>query len=142
MIATRIWILALAVAIVGFVALGSSATTQASGLTGPSNDHVVSNTITHNCGVQGVIWVPDAGPSFNFSQACANHDVCYSEHHGQGEAVRASCDSAFLHDMTSSCDDMWSRSSPQFDQCLRVANLYYFGVRIGGWLFFYGPQHV
>ena len=142
MTATRIWIMALAVAIVGFVALGSAATTQASGLVGSSGGQVVSNTIVHNCGVQGVIWVPDSGPSFDFSQACANHDACYTEHHGEGEAARAACDSAFLHDMTSSCDDMWSRSNAQFDQCLRVARLYYAAVRIGGWLFFYGPQHV
>ena len=142
MTVTRTWIIALAVAIAGFVALGSAATTHAASLAGPDTSHVVSNTVMHNCGIQGVIWVPDSGPSFNFSQACANHDACYSEHHGEGEAARAACDNAFLHDMTSSCDDMWSRSQPQFTQCLRVANLYYTAVRIGGWLFFYGPQHM
>ena len=137
--ATRTWLFVIAAAVVALIALGSATVTQASGISTPSGRNVVGQSMTNNCGVPGVIVVPDSGPSFNFSQACANHDACYAEHHGEGEAARAACDSAFLHDMTSSCDDEWSRSSPQFDQCLKVAKLYYTAVPLGGWLFFYGP---
>ncbi|HEX5369650.1 MAG TPA: phospholipase A2 [Dehalococcoidia bacterium] len=137
MTATRTWFLALTIAIVAFIALESVATTQASGLTGPETGHAVLNTTADNCGVMGVFDVPDSGPSFDFSQACANHDACYSTNHGTNEAARATCDNAFLNDMLTSCNDMWSRTDPQLYQCRTVAKVYYAGVRLGGWLFFY-----
>jgi hypothetical protein len=90
-----------------------------------------------SCGVMGFD-VPDSGPNFDFSNACAGHDSCYGAHHGEGEVARKACDDAFLADMLSSCAAQWPRQLVRRAACNAVAGIYYSGVRLGGWLFFYG----
>jgi hypothetical protein len=51
---------------------------------------------TTACGPGGVgdQLVPDSGPWFNFTAACANHDACYAAQRGQ-----LNCDNWFRDDM-------------------------------------------
>ena len=90
-----------------------------------------------SCGVMGFD-VPDSGQNFDFTSACAAHDDCYGAHHGEGETARKACDDAFLSDMLSSCASQWPRQPVRRAACNTVAGIYYSGVRLGGWLFFYG----
>ena len=90
-----------------------------------------------SCGVMGFD-VPDSGPNFNFEDACTGHDACYGTHHGEGEEARKACDDAFLSAMLSSCTAQWPRQPVRRAACNTVAGIYYSGVRLGGWLFFYG----
>ena len=89
------------------------------------------------CGVDG-LEIPDSGDVFDFSEACAEHDVCYG--HGGDEYDRYLCDREFFSDMLDSCSDMWDRFDRELWQCRSIARTYYIGVRLGGFLFFpYGP---
>ena len=79
--------------------------------------------------------VPDSGATFDFTDACAQHDACYAD--PGTEQTRKQCDDAFLEDMLDSCDQQqrWKRFS-----CASRAYTYYLGVRIGGWAFYdYAP---
>ena len=82
------------------------------------------------CG-NSVIDVPDSGPGFDFSDACAAHDDCYSipgtENH------RTACDEEFLTDMLLSCEEQQRLKRLG---CITRAYTYYLGVRLGGWAFF------
>lgn len=78
--------------------------------------------------------VPDSGSTFDFVDACENHDDCYAE--GGTEADRSECDNAFLEDMQSSCNAMWPNQFFKRLACNSVAGTYYLGARIGGWAFF------
>lgn len=89
------------------------------------------------CGIPGFD-VPDSGANFDFTTACAAHDACYDAFHGQGEAARKACDDQFLADMQAACAEQWPRQPLRRAACNSVANLYYRGVRAGGWLVFYG----
>ena len=72
--------------------------------------------------------VPDSGPWFNFTQACANHDACYSAQQGQ-----AFCDSRFRDDMYAHCA---TRRWYERSLCRQTANVYYDAVRRFGHLFY------
>ena len=89
--------------------------------------------------VDGCTAVPDRGLSFDFTEACNDHDRCYFfEPLGGGETGRSACDNVFYQDMLSSCRAMW----PQWYQgvaravCNSVAFTYFLGVRSFGGLFF------
>lgn len=79
--------------------------------------------------------VPDSGKTFDFTEACGDHDACYGEKpHGTGAAARKQCDVDFYHDMVDSCNADWPRRSQWFKRgaCKGVAGLYYVGVRALG----------
>jgi hypothetical protein len=82
--------------------------------------------------------VPDTGPSFDFTTPCMHHDQCYGANHGTNEVIRKSCDDTFLAEMTKYCKDHWRWWQGQYYDCLGTAAIYYAGVRVGGWLYFYG----
>ena len=85
---------------------------------------------TTACGPGGVgdQLVPDSGPWFNFTAACANHDACYGAQMGQPE-----CDNAFRDDMYAHCA---TRPWYQRGLCRSTANVYYDAVRRFGHLFY------
>lgn len=78
--------------------------------------------------------VPDAIPGiFDFTSACAGHDLCYAG----GEQTQAACDSQFLQDMTALCTAQHPAAlDPTRYVCLAFAQLYYAGVRLFGQFFF------
>ena len=82
------------------------------------------------CG-NDVIDVPDSGRTFDFTGACADHDLCYAD--GGSESDRQECDQEFLEAMLDSCED---RPRLQRFSCVSRAYTYYAGVRLGGWAFF------
>jgi len=86
------------------------------------------------CGIDGVLDVPDSGANFNFTNACIAHDECYAA--GGTEAERTACDQQFLGNMRASCGDMWPSQPLRLRICNGVANTYYLGVHLFGWLFF------
>jgi hypothetical protein len=145
---TRFSVLVLAASI-GLLAMTGS-TASAGALTAHSSAQGVASpslpgspqavTQTGSCGVAGID-VPDEGTYFDFTDACASHDVCYTD--GGTEADRYNCDQAFLADMLASCDEMWpvagwwDRSQLRSRAiCYTVARLYYAGVRLFGGTFF------
>ncbi len=85
---------------------------------------------TTACGPGGVgdQLVPDSGPWFNFTAACAAHDACYGAQLGQ-----AYCDSRFRDDMYAHCA---TRVWYQRGLCRNTANAYYEVVRRFGYLFY------
>ena len=85
---------------------------------------------TTACGPGGVgdQLVPDSGPWFNFTAACANHDACYGAQLGQ-----AYCDSRFRDDMYAHCA---TRVWYQRALCRSTADVYYQAVRQFGYLFY------
>jgi len=86
--------------------------------------------------------VPDQTYYFDFGSACQAHDACYTT--GGSEADRLSCDQAFLSAMLASCVTKWPIAGPGgfLEQlrnrriCNYYAQLYYFGVRVGGGTYF------
>ena len=78
--------------------------------------------------------VPDSGATFDFTEACLEHDECYAA--GGTEADRNACDAAFLADMQASCAEMWPDSFFKRRICEGVAQTYHLGVHFFGWLFF------
>lgn len=79
-------------------------------------------------GGTGDALVPDRGPWFNFTSACANHDACYGAQLGQ-----AYCDNRFRDDMYAHCA---TRPWYQRGLCRGTANTYYEAVRTFGFLFY------
>jgi hypothetical protein len=79
--------------------------------------------------------VPDTGSSFDFTEACANHDACYTM--GGGPLDRLRCDNQFLREMIQWCESEWAKGDPRLIRCKLVAGAYYSAARLGGWLFFY-----
>jgi hypothetical protein len=78
--------------------------------------------------------VPDTIPGvFDFTSACAAHDLCYAG----GEQTQAACDNQFLRDMTASCVAQHPAAlDPLRYVCLTFAQLYYAGVALFGQFFF------
>lgn len=72
--------------------------------------------------------VPDSGPWFNFTAACAAHDACYGAQLGQ-----ANCDRRFRDDMYAHCA---TRPWYQRGLCRSTADVYYAAVRRFGHLFY------
>lgn len=100
----------------------------------PGGGSVAAQAADDACGIAGVFDVPDSGATFDFTEACAAHDACYSA--GGTEADRNACDAAFLQDMRDSCADMWPTQRLRRLVCEGVAATYYLGVHAFGWLFF------
>jgi Domain of unknown function (DUF4189)/Prokaryotic phospholipase A2 len=65
---------------------------------------------------------------FNFTSACNRHDLCYMDNGGPSAplAAKFSCDNAFHDSLKSSCGS--SQTGDDHQACLRLADLYYFGV--------------
>lgn len=80
---------------------------------------------------------PDRGVNYDFHQACHNHDSCYfHKPHGPDDWGRIVCDSNFYVDTHDSCDRLNARSSPELQDCYRVAKLYFGIVSRTGPFFF------
>lgn len=80
--------------------------------------------------------VPDAIPGvFDFTAACIHHDACYAS-----AGDRLACDMALRQAMTAAC--LAQRPDVYHVRrytCLAFAELYYFGVRLFGGLFYPRP---
>lgn len=78
-----------------------------------------------NCG-SGVTsgLVPDRPGGYDFNAPCANHDKCY----GTCGASKSDCDSQFLEEMQTVCEE--SANSSQ--ACMDLANIYYGAVNALG----------
>jgi Prokaryotic phospholipase A2 len=75
------------------------------------------------CGPQGgwmSNFIPDRPLGFDFTSACAAHDVCY----GLAVDTRATCDNVFRQDMYQTCDGNVV--------CERVADVYAWSVETFG----------
>jgi hypothetical protein len=75
----------------------------------------------------------DAIPGiFDFTAACAAHDVCYAS----GTQTQLACDDAFRQNMVAACATQHpSALDGRRFLCLTFAQLYYFGVRLFGQFF-------
>lgn len=85
--------------------------------------------------VDGCTAVPDSGPTFDFNDACDDHDRCYIDRpYGDDSTARRSCDRIFYADTKAWCNDRWSSRSDFFERgaCKGVAWVYYVGVRAFG----------
>lgn len=122
----RVWC-----SIVVVVALASTATPA--GAQGAPVEHVDIATLIDAFPDGGTCTgVPDAIPGiFDFTNACAVHDVCYAS--GQPQLA---CDEAFRQQMAAACAVQHpSAVDPRRYLCLTFAQLYFFGVRIFGQFF-------
>ena len=106
-------------------------------LVAPGSHASTAEAAVDYCGTAEVD-VPDAGPSFDFTAACAAHDACYAQYHGTNETNRKRCDDRFYTAMANYCKDRWRWWQGEYYDCLATASVYYAGVRLGGWLYFYG----
>jgi RHS repeat-associated protein len=71
----------------------------------------------------GDIVVPDKPGGFDFTQACQNHDDCYST---CGKSKRE-CDNQFQRDMLAVCD-LYRYFPQDYEKCSHYAMLYYLAV--------------
>lgn len=78
--------------------------------------------------------VPDAIPGvFDFTDACAAHDLCYAS----GQQTQGQCDESFRQDMVATCAVQHpSALDARRYLCLSFAQLYFFGVQLFGQFFF------
>jgi len=106
-------------------------------LVAPGGSTTTAEAAIDYCGTAEVD-VPDTGPTFDFTAACAAHDACYAQYHGTNETNRKQCDDRFYNAMAKHCRDRWRRWQGELYDCLATAGAYYTGVRVGGWLYFYG----
>ncbi|MDH3684262.1 MAG: phospholipase [Acidimicrobiia bacterium] len=82
--------------------------------------------------VDGCTAVPDSGRTFDFTEACLDHDRCYLERpHGDSSDDRRQCDRDFYVAMVDQCESAWPDRSDVWSRraCRAVAGLYYIGVR-------------
>ena len=94
----------------------------------PTTQEAQEATTACGPGGTGDQLVPDRGPWFNFTAACARHDACYAAQLGQ-----ANCDNAFRADMYAHCA---TRPWYQRGLCRGTADVYYEAVRRFGHLFY------
>lgn len=73
------------IALLAALALGAPASASAKSPAGYAPTVAEAQQATTACGPGGVgdQLVPDSGPWFNFTTACANHDACYAAQRGQ-----------------------------------------------------------
>ena len=73
-------------------------------------------------------WARDTGVTFDFHEACANHDACVQ---GVREGVGNwdICDDQFRAEMDAHCINRWSPSDLRRGSCLRTARYYHYVVR-------------
>lgn len=92
---------------------------------------------TAETSVDGCTAVPDTGRTFDFTDACSQHDRCYIERpHGDSANARRQCDREFRADMLDHCDDRWPSGRDRLARrsCQAIAWIYYGGVRLFGGL--------
>jgi Prokaryotic phospholipase A2 len=120
------------IAVLAALALGSPAGAAAKSPSSYAPTAAEAQQATTACGPGGVgdQLVPDSGPWFNFTAACANHDACYGAQRGQ-----LYCDQGFRDDMYAHCA---TRVWYQRGLCRGTANVYYDAVRRFGHLFYGG----
>jgi hypothetical protein len=120
------------IAVLAALALGSPAGAAAKSPSSYAPTAAEAQQATTACGPGGVgdQLVPDSGPWFNFTAACANHDACYGAQRGQ-----LYCDQGFRDDMYAHCvKRVWY----QRGLCRGTAKVYYDAVRRFGHLFYGG----
>jgi hypothetical protein len=118
----------LAVLLCSLAAMAPSAAAQSPAGLAPTAPEAQEATTACGPGGVGDQLVPDSGPWFNFTAACAAHDACYGAQLGQ-----AYCDSRFRDDMYAHCA---TRVWYQRGLCRNTANVYYEAVRRFGHLFY------
>jgi Prokaryotic phospholipase A2 len=120
-------LLAVLLCTLAVLAPSASAAASPAGLA-PSAAEAQEATTACGPGGAGDQLVPDSGPWFNFTAACAAHDACYGAQLGQ-----ANCDRRFRDDMYAHCA---TRPWYQRGLCRNTANVYYEAVRRFGHLFY------
>jgi hypothetical protein len=118
----------LAVLVCSLGAMAPSAAAQSPAALAPTAQEAQQATTACGPGGAGDQLVPDSGPWFNFTAACAAHDACYAAQLGQ-----ANCDRRFRDDMYAHCA---TRPWYQRGLCRNTADLYYEAVRRFGHLFY------
>jgi phospholipase A2-like protein len=118
----------LAVLVCSLGAFAPSAAAQSAAGLAPTAQEAQQATTACGPGGVGDQLVPDSGPWFNFTAACAAHDACYGAQLGQ-----AYCDRRFRDDMYAHCA---TRPWYQRGLCRNTANVYYEAVRRFGHLFY------
>jgi hypothetical protein len=118
----------LALLVCSLGAMAPSAAAQSPAGLAPTNAEAQEATTACGPGGVGDQLVPDSGPWFNFTAACARHDACYGAQLGQ-----ANCDRRFRDDMYAHCA---TRVWYQRGLCRNTANVYYEAVRRFGHLFY------
>ena len=118
----------LAVLVCSLGAMAPSAAAQSPAALAPTAQEAQQATTACGPGGAGDQLVPDSGPWFNFTAACAAHDACYAAQRGQ-----ANCDRRFRDDMYAHCA---TRPWYQRGLCRNTADLYYEAVRRFGHLFY------
>jgi hypothetical protein len=125
---SRRFAITLAVLVCSLGAMAPSAAAQSPAGLAPSAAEAQQATTACGPGGTGDQLVPDSGPWFNFTAACAAHDACYAAQRGQ-----AFCDRRFRDDMYASCA---MRPWYQRGLCRGTADVYYEAVRRFGHLFY------
>jgi hypothetical protein len=87
----------------------------------------VSEDRTDSCN-----FVPDTFGQADFSEACDQHDACYSS-----DVDRLTCDLILLRELREACNVYPEGSSLRLT-CYTVASIYFVGVRLLGWIFYTG----
>ena len=118
------------IALLAALGLGAPASASAKSPSDFAPSAAEAEQATTACGAGGVgdQLVPDRGPWFNFTAACAAHDACYAARRGQ-----AYCDLRFRDDMYAHCA---TRVWYQRGLCRSTADVYYQAVRRFGHLFY------
>src|SRR5205085_7028062 len=83
------------------------------------------------CGsdASGTAFVPDAPFGRSIVDACKTHDACYSS-----STDRYRCDLGLMVDAYNEC----RRDGGSNSQCAIIGEIYFLGVRVGGWLSYTG----
>jgi Prokaryotic phospholipase A2 len=118
----------LAVLACSLAALAPSASAAGPAALAPTAQEAQEATTACGPGGAGDQLVPDSGPWFNFTTACARHDACYGAQLGQ-----VYCDRRFRDDMYAHCA---TRPWYQRGLCRGTADVYYEAVRRFGHLFY------
>jgi phospholipase A2-like protein len=125
---SRRFAITLALLVCSLGAVAPSAAAQSPAGLAPSAQEAQQATTACGPGGAGDQLVPDSGPWFNFTAACASHDACYAAQLGQ-----AYCDRRFRDDMYAHCA---TRPWYQRALCRNTADVYYEAVRRFGHLFY------
>lgn len=77
-------------------------------------------------------FVPDSFLTADFTQACDNHDDCYSS-----STSRLQCDQTFLTELLHTCANAPGLQPAQRPTCYTIAGSYFIGVRLFGATFYH-----
>lgn len=83
----------------------------------------------------GCTKVPDSFLGANFRPACDTHDKCYSR---SSTTSRLNCDKQLVTDLRNACTSKFGKFDPRRYECVKMAGVYYIGVRNFGRSHYHG----